>query len=64
MHYKCELHYVGQGYLSSLKTNLFLTCVKYNFAVRRIPVTTARHVLGLKMEERPQAMECSCEYTE
>jgi hypothetical protein len=30
----------------------------------RVPVTTAWRVLGLRMEERPAAMEGSCEYIE
>jgi hypothetical protein len=29
-----------------------------------VPVPTAWHVLGLRMEERPPAMEISCEYIE
>jgi hypothetical protein len=29
-----------------------------------VPVTTVRRVLGLRMEERPPAMEVSCEYIE
>jgi hypothetical protein len=29
-----------------------------------VPVPTAWHVLGLRMEERPPAMEVSCEYIE
>jgi hypothetical protein len=29
-----------------------------------IPVPTAWHVLGLRMEERPPDMEVSCEYIE
>jgi hypothetical protein len=37
-----------------------LTCVPYH--VRWVPVTTAWSVLGLRMEERPPAMEGSCEY--
>jgi hypothetical protein len=29
-----------------------------------VPVTTTRRILGLWMEERPPAMEVSCEYIE
>jgi hypothetical protein len=29
-----------------------------------VPVTTARHILRLRMEERPPDMEGSCEYIE
>jgi hypothetical protein len=29
-----------------------------------VPLTTAWHILGLRMEERPPDMEGSCEYTE
>jgi hypothetical protein len=29
-----------------------------------VPVTTAWHALGLRMEERPQAIVVSCEYIE
>jgi hypothetical protein len=32
--------------------------------VRWVPVTTAWRILGLRMEERPPAMEGSCEYIE
>jgi hypothetical protein len=31
---------------------------------KSVPVTTARHVLRLLMEERPADMEGRCEYTE
>ena len=31
---------------------------------KRVPVTTAWRVLGLRMEERPPDIEGSCEYTE
>jgi hypothetical protein len=32
--------------------------------VRWVPVPTAWHVLGLRMEERTPAIEVSCEYIE
>jgi hypothetical protein len=36
----------------------------YKIHVRWVPVTTAWRVLGLRMEERPPAIEVSCDYIE
>jgi hypothetical protein len=45
--------------------------IKHNYECRGakvmlggVPVPTAWRVLGLRMEERPPAMEVSCEYIE
>ena len=35
-----------------------------NFCDKWVPVTTASHVLGLRMEERPPDMLGNCEYIE
>jgi hypothetical protein len=42
----------------------FTECVDQIVHVRWVPVTTAWWFLGLWMEERPPAMEVSCEYIE
>jgi hypothetical protein len=44
------------GYFSSLSHP--------NSMLGRVPVPTAWRVLGLRMEERPPAMEVTCEYIE
>jgi hypothetical protein len=42
---------------------LYETCILYQMCcVKWVPVTTAWHVLRLRMEERPPDMEGSCEY--
>jgi hypothetical protein len=46
------------------KSRNFITFSLSEYRVRWVPVTTAWRVLGLRMEERPPAMEVSCEYIE
>jgi hypothetical protein len=41
-----------------------LGVLEYSSMLSGIPVPTARRVLGLRMEERPPAMEVSYEYIE
>jgi hypothetical protein len=67
IHYKSQYVkvLVGTARLQNMtwisSQNLFFLT---NMCVKWVPVTTAWHVLGLGMEERPPVMEGSCEYIE
>jgi hypothetical protein len=46
----------------SIPNSQQLSTCSYPEPDRGVPVPTAWRVLGLRMEERPPAMEISCEY--
>jgi hypothetical protein len=50
--------------LSRHSESKFILLAQIFFHIKWVPVTTAWHVLRLRMEERPLDMEGSCEYIE
>jgi hypothetical protein len=59
--YKCDF---SRSELMTNVTNIFRLAVSGNAMLGGVPVPTAWRVLGLRVEERPPAMEVSYEYIE
>jgi hypothetical protein len=55
---------VSGGFFGVCNTSLYFIVLAMPIHVRWVPATTAWHILRLQIEERPPAMEGSCEYIE